>query len=274
MPTTGNSSRAPRQELAAMVLSIAHDMAKSLLRVEDSLGRLRQQISAAAAGADSVRHLDACMRELRRRVQDLSRMARKGDLSHHPRRFELGPLVAESLFEQRPLLEKRGVTVQVVGTLAECWGDPDRIKQAVNHLLRSAVLRGCDAARPQITISSPRTADATGNAVAALRIHANGPNDPTGPRPFGDDDPGMAIVRQVCQMHGGFAQTDLGSRHGAAMVLFLPPERSDAVAEACRPRHKVQVMRRWRLDAEGHRQLAAASGRAALPQRPHYRPTP
>ena len=59
--------------------------------------------------AERFAHVEACLRESRRFLDDLVMLARTGGIEMAPSRSELSRTVQEALYEQRELLEQRGI---------------------------------------------------------------------------------------------------------------------------------------------------------------------
>jgi signal transduction histidine kinase len=185
---------------------------------------------------DGLSHVEACLRESKRFVDDLVTLAKTGSVQMEPARVELGPLVDEVLFEQTELLDERGVRVKVAAGLPAVWCNVGRVRQVFTNLVRNAVRHGCAAEGPEIAIGpidSPRAEAATG--FVWLRIHDNGRGIPEpsreeiflpGKRLAGAHESGvgmgLAIVRKIIDHYGGEIFVDPQCERGAAFVFSLP----------------------------------------------------
>ena len=165
----------------------------------------------------------------------MTTVARTGTVQMEPSRVELSLLVEEVLFEQRELLDERGVEVEIEADLPAVWCNPCRVKQVITNLVRNAIRHGCDAMEPRITIAGRASPDPTEAAFEWLAIHDNGPGIPPRAReeifeagrrlstahPEGTGM-GLSIVRKIVQHYGGQVFVEPESGSGTTFVLSLP----------------------------------------------------
>ncbi len=201
--------------------------------------------------AEQFAHVEACLRESRRFLDDLVMLARTGGIEMAPSRTELSRVVQEALYEQRELLEQRGIQVTVDPDLPAVWCNAARAKQVLTNLIRNAAKHGCDAREPRIFVSRKRCqepnppqaneASADGaNSVPdtffeSLVVYDNGPGIPAsareevflpgkrllGAHPDGSGM-GLSIVRRIVEYYGGRVFVDPDVRVGTAIVFSLP----------------------------------------------------
>lgn len=200
--------------------------------------------------AERFAHVEACLRESRRFLDDLVMLARTGGIEMAPSRTELSRVVQEALYEQRELLEQRGIQVTVDPDLPAVWCNPARAKQVLTNLVRNAAKHGCDAGEPRIFVTrrgpSPNAESAeekgavpvaatTTPGFESLVVYDNGPGIPAGAReeiflpgkrlPGAHPDGsgmGLSIVRRIVEYYGGRAFVDPDVRVGTAIVFSLP----------------------------------------------------
>ncbi len=241
--------RRTNDELNHFVQALSHDMRANFLLLDNSFSRLKQRLGDRPREdlVQSVAHVEACLRQSQRFLEDLVELGRSGSVQVEPCAVDLGRVVDEVLFEQRELLQQRGVEVIVQRGLPTLWCNEGRLKQIVVNLLRNAVKHGCDRRSPRITIGSDAAtgpaADSSGGAArcVAFRIHDNGRGiDPRHHREIflpgrrlADADAegsgmGLAIVKKIVDYYGGSAYVDLGCTAGTAFVVALPPAPVDA----------------------------------------------
>ncbi|HXT57080.1 MAG TPA: response regulator, partial [Pirellulales bacterium] len=106
-------------ELDHFVRALSHDMSANFMLLDSSFRQLRRSCepSPLAGMLDGLSHVEACLRESKRFVDDLVTLAKTGSIEMEPARVELAPLVDDVLFEQAELLDERGVRVKVAAGL-------------------------------------------------------------------------------------------------------------------------------------------------------------
>ena len=184
--------------------------------------------------AQQFAHVEACLRESKRFLDDLTTVARTGQVHMEPSRVELSAAVAEVLFEQRELLTERNVRLDVSADLPAVWCNPCRVKQVITNLVRNAVRHGCDPQQPIISISRRVVAEAADDMFEWIAIHDNGVGIPAGMREeifepgrrLPDAHPdgsgmGLAIVRKIVNYYGGRVYVEpIGE--GTTFIFSLP----------------------------------------------------
>lgn len=223
-------------ELDHFVRALSHDMNANFMLLDHSFRALRRSCGGAplAGLIDGFSHVDACLKQSRRFLEDLVTLGRTGSVSMEPGRVELAKIVKEVFFEQRELLEERGVEVECDPNLPAVSCNEDRVKQVITNLIRNAVRHGCDPRSPRIAVSqiAPRDGD---RHFVWLTIHDNGPGIPVesreeifapGKRLPGAHESGsgmgLAIVRKIVEHYGGRVFVDPRCSRGTAVLLTLP----------------------------------------------------
>ncbi|HWB13845.1 MAG TPA: hybrid sensor histidine kinase/response regulator [Pirellulales bacterium] len=224
------------RELDHFVRALSHDMKANFMLLDHSFRELRRSYGCDTLESltDGFSHVEACLRQSRRFLEDLVTLARTGQIAMEPTRVELMQVVGEVLYEQRELIEERGATIDVTTDLPAVWCNEDRVKQVVTNLLRNALRHGCDrhAAAIRIAPIEPRDRD---DRFVWLSIHDNGPGIPTashediflpGCRLPGAHESGsgmgLAIVRKIVEHYGGRVFVDPRCPRGTAFVVTLP----------------------------------------------------
>lgn len=256
----------PQGELDHYVRALSHDMNANLMVLESSLRQLKRKSSQQETLhglAEDFAHVEACLRESKRFVDDLVLLGKTGSVDLDPAHVELDRIVDEVLFEQGPLLAERKVDVAREFGLPSVWCNESRVKQVITNLIRNAVRHGCDPLSPRVSIGQvPPPRGASGAQYVWLRIHDNGPGIPEAHRqeiflpgrrlasahPDGSGM-GLAIVRKIVERSGGTIFVD-ASTPGTAFVLSLPSASSAnrpalANRHSHRPKHASRAERKW-----------------------------
>jgi signal transduction histidine kinase len=225
--------RRNNEDLNHFVRALSHDMGANLMLIEGSVSSLKRSLVEhhAPAADEGLAHVEACLRQSRRLLNDMVELGRTGSVPVEPRRVELGAVLDEVLFEQRELLASRRVEVEPQRPLPTFWCNEDRLKQIVVNLIRNAVAHGCDRRQPRIAVSAVPARD----RLAGFRVHDNGPG--IEPR-FCEEiflpgrrlaeasaegsGMGLAIVRKIAELYGGAVFVDPQCPTGTAFVVRLP----------------------------------------------------
>ncbi len=228
-----------REELNNLVRVLSHDMGANLMLLESSFEQLKGSLGAGVHNGARIAHVEACLRESRRFLDDLLRLATTGSVNMEPARVEVAEVVDEVLFEQNEFLKEQGVAVSLRQPLPVFWCNAGRLKQVITNLLRNAALHGCDPRHPQITVA-PHSLRAErdwsgGVRMAAFEIHDNGggidrrrrreiflPGRRLPATRAEGSGMGLAIVKKIVDYYGGKVYVDPADRAGTAFVVLLP----------------------------------------------------
>ncbi|NQT16049.1 MAG: hypothetical protein HQ582_25055, partial [Planctomycetes bacterium] len=133
--------RRSHDHLSHNVRALSHDMTANFMLIESSFSQLKRKLADPATPETNsvVAHVEACLRESKRFLDDLSDLARKGSVGMEPSTVDVADLVGEVLFEQRELLADRGVQVDLQRPMAKVSCNRHRLKQVLTNLVRNAV---------------------------------------------------------------------------------------------------------------------------------------
>jgi signal transduction histidine kinase len=227
------------RELDHFVRALSHDMKANFMLLDHSFRELRRSCGHAPLEGltDGFSHVEACLRQSSRFLDDLVTLARTGQMSMEPARVELTRVLGEVLYEQRELIEECQAVVDVASDLPAVWCNEDRVKQVVTNLVRNALRHGCDQRQAAIRISRIEPRDGN-DRFAWLSIHDNGSGIPVSSReeiflpgrrlPDAHESGsgmGLAIVRKIVEHYGGQAFVDPRCAQGTAFVVTLPRSR-------------------------------------------------
>lgn len=230
------------EEFDHFVRALSHDMNANFMLLEGSFSRLKSLVAKPSRPdvEEAVTHVEACLRESKRFLDDLLSLAKTGKAQMEPGRVEVGRVLEEVRFEQRALLEEYHVRLETRPPLPAVWCNEHRLKQVLTNLIRNAVRHGCDRQQPLIVVSTAENWNGRPGSVqdrlVAIRVHDNGPGiDPKyhdeiflpGRRLPGaaadGSGMGLAIVKKVVEHYGGSVRVDGACRYGTAIVFSLPP---------------------------------------------------
>lgn len=221
--------------------ALSHDMSANLMLLESSLREVRATCSTEnplGELREGLAHAEACLRESKRFLDDLVALGQTGVVQMEPARVELAAVIADVLYEQRPLLAARAIRVVVAPDLPVVWCNPNRVKQVITNLIRNAARHGCSKDDPLIhieTIPCPLRFAGKHGGQAWLRIFDNGRGIPAADQesiflpgrrlasaaPEGSGM-GLAIVRRVVEHFGGRVIVEPGLNTGTAFLLSFP----------------------------------------------------
>ncbi|MDZ4784151.1 MAG: HAMP domain-containing sensor histidine kinase [Planctomycetia bacterium] len=223
------------------VRALSHDMTANLMLLESSLREV--QASCATGGSalgmtQGLAHVEACLQESKRFLDDLVALGQTGAVQMEPVRVELGGVIDEVLFEQQPLFDSQGIQLQIGTTFPTVWCNRNRVKQVLTNLMRNAALHGGDAKAPAIRVEQidcPERFRAKYGEQAWMRVFDNGPGIPAPMREkiflpgrrlanaaAEGSGMGLAIVRRVVEHFGGFSGVDEAVTPGTAFLVSFP----------------------------------------------------
>ena len=291
------------EDLDQLVCTLSHDMNANFMLLENSfyhlkktLARLSQEKVPRDELDGRVAHVEACLRESKRFLDDLDWLARTGAVEMEPSQVSVAAVVHQVLFEQHELLGQHNVEVDVRPLLPVVWCNEARLKQIVTNLIRNAVYHGCDFRRPRIVIGSAAPGEGAKpgrkNAMAAFQIHDNGPGIDRrfhdeifrpGRRlaakrversDMGGSGMGLAIVQRIAEYYGGLVSIDPNCDVGTAFVVVLPNagDRTSADPDVEQPRCEDDGLQ-WKLglDAQHRKHRRPRHGKFASSGEHHRR---
>src|SRR5579863_273322 len=201
-----------KDEFLAM---LAHELRNPLAPILNALQLMRRKPSESQLQW-SGEVIDRQLRYLTRLVDDLLDVSRitRGKITLAREAVELGGLVSRAVETVQPVIEERGheLTLNVAHGDVRMNGDPVRLVQAIGNVLGNAAKYTNRGGR--IEMSAGRVGDS-----AEIRIRDNGIGIPADRMPLifnlftqldrGAEHPasglgiGLALVRQLVEMHGG-----------------------------------------------------------------------
>ena len=231
--------RRPLAQMNHLVNELSYDMNANFMVLEDSFRHLKEHVNENPLPnlIEDAAHVETCLRESKRLIDDLVTLAKTGGVHMEPERVDLAEVVSEVIYEQDELLSRRSVAINAQLRLPAVWCNPKRLKQILTNLLRNSALHGCDCDEPRVGISASRIDPYSDGdrPLVRLIVHDNGPGIPTpaadeiflpGKRlPDSHSDGsgmGLAIVRRIAEYYGGTAMVDPDCTQGTAIIVTLP----------------------------------------------------
>jgi len=223
-----------QDRLAAMgelASTVAHEVRNPLNAIAMSAQRLQREGLDGPPGeadrAESVELVGVITREsqrINRIVQQFLEFARPPTLAPHP--TDLGPWLSSVADAVRPLAESRGLRLMAdVGRAGRAHVDPDRLRQAVDNLLRNAI----EATPAGGSVAVVAQSTAHGHAIE-VRDGGPGIDAEHLPRIFDlyfttkadGTGVGLAVTQQIVAAHDGTIEVDTAPGRGTTMRIRLP----------------------------------------------------
>jgi signal transduction histidine kinase len=185
-----------------------------------------------ARGSDAIERNARLLSRLVEDLLDASRIS-TGKLTLHVQSVDLAAVTMAALDDVRTVADAKGIQlVSLIGPPACVAGDPDRLQQVVSNLLSNAVKFSFDGGRVLVRVATDDS-----HALVAVRDAGEGIASDFLPHVFqrfrqaseesmrthGGLGLGLAIVRDIVEMHHGTVKAESGGRgRGATFAVALP----------------------------------------------------
>lgn len=213
---------------------VSHELRTPLSSTHGSL-RYVANMAATEMSPKTRFYMEVALRNIRRLshvvhdILDLERL-QSGTRVLHPQTFDADDLIKQAIDLMQPLAMEAGVTLELLPSGLQAWGDPDRVLQVLTNLLHNAIVfsgertvtkakaevrgqdvcfmvtdQGCGIPEDQLeSIFEPFES----GKAAAFKAKGSGL--------------GLAISRSIVEQHGGgiWAESTLGS--GSTFYFTLP----------------------------------------------------
>ena len=216
--------------------TLSHELRTPLNAI---LGWAHLLSSGANSPADLAEGLSIIERNARAQtqiVEDLLDMSRiiSGKVRFDVQRFDLVPVVEAALATVRPTADAKNIRLQAVldPVAAPVSGDPNRLQQVFWNLLSNAIKFTPKGGRVQVVLARINShlevsISDTGKGISADFLpHAFDrfrQEDSSASRQHGGLGIGLAIVKQLVELHGGSVQArSEGENQGSTFVVCLP----------------------------------------------------
>jgi signal transduction histidine kinase len=223
-----------------MVGDIAHELRTPLSVMQGTLEAMLDGV--LKPNASELRNLHSETRRLTRLVEDLRTLslADEGQLKLELEPVEAGELIEQVVRQTSMMADTLHITLhtEIDETLPPITADSDRLIQVLTNLLGNALRYASE--NGHITVRATRS----GNAVR-LAVQDDGPgiapenlpfvferfwrSDKSRSRGSGGSGIGLAIVKQLIEMHGGTVGVESEVGKGATFWIELPVSEADGV---------------------------------------------
>src|SRR5712691_4270460 len=197
---------------------------------------LRNQSLDEATSAHALESIERNAKAQAQLIEDILDVSRiiVGKMSLESRPLELAQIIHAAIDTARPAADAKSIQIQThcdtdVGLVS---GDPGRLQQVVWNLLSNAVKFTPNGGRVDVRLERldsdvQITVSDTGKGISAeflpLVFDRFRQADSTSTRKYGGLGLGLAIVRQIIELHGGTVQAESrGEGHGATFTVRLP----------------------------------------------------
>jgi len=245
--------------------TLSHELRTPLSAMISWLWMLRRKALDPEAAARAIEAVDRNARAQARLVDDLLDVSRivTGKLQLDCRSLELGPVVEAATDSLTAAAEAKAITLArlIDPAAGRVLGDADRLQQVIWNLLSNAIKFTPRGGRVEVHLHragssvEARVSD-TGQGIAPGFLphvfERFRQADPSSTRTSGGLGLGLAIVRQLVEMHGGSVEAlSAGEGRGATFVVSLPlatrpeeplPASAEAVPAEDAPRAEPQCL--------------------------------
>ncbi len=213
---------------------LAHEIKNPLTPIQLSAERLRHKYLRSMPAKDA-EVLDRLTHTIVQQVETMKVMvntfsdyARSPHMQREP--VTLNKLIGEVVDLFRNVDPKAAIVTELAADLPPMQGDPARLRQVLNNLLKNALEAGSEGT-PWVRISS-RTVELASTSVVEVRIEDQGPGiedellarifEPYVTSKARGTGLGLAIVKKIIEEHDGVVWLENRPQGGACAVIQLP----------------------------------------------------
>lgn len=230
--------------------TISHELRTPLTAIIGWTNLLRRGLPDPAVAAQALEVIERNGQAQLHLIEDLLDVSRiiSGKLALDVRPLDLASVINASLDAARPAAEAKGIELRaaVDPAAGEVAGDADRLQQIVWNLVNNAVKFTPAGGRVEVSVVRAREGVEIAVADTGAGIEPEflpyvferfRQADAATTRAFGGLGLGLAIVRQLVELHGGTVAVDsAGTGKGATFTVRLPPSSMPAPAPDVQPR--------------------------------------
>lgn len=226
----------------------SHDL-RGPLNVLLGHGRLLAEAELGKQDAASVQAILRQGRRLVELVEDLLDRSRGdgGQLTLEPDEVDLARVCRELAAEQEIIGAERGVSIAVeVPDALELIGDRVKVRHVVQNLLDHAIAHAREGGHVRLVAQRLERPD---GEIARVSISDDGPALGADQLPYlferhgrGGSGPGLAICRELVELHGGEVFADNPPAGGVCLSFTLPADESKLPGERLHPEPRKRVL--------------------------------
>ena len=246
------SEHAARREAEAanrlkdeFLATLSHELRTPLTSIvgwADVLGHPKSDPAATAHAIEVIRRSARVQLQMIDDLLDVSRII-AGKLRMSVQPVDLGTIIIAAVDGLRPAAEAKGIQLQLQldSPAEQVSGDPDRLQQVVSNLVSNAIKFTPKEGRVLVRLERVEshvkiTVSDTGKGIAPeFLLHVFDrfrQADGTYTRAHGGLGLGLAIVRQLVELHGGTVRVEsAGEGHGATFAVSLPRAAARGAAD-------------------------------------------
>ena len=219
-------------QMEQLIYTVSHDLKAPLVTSSGFLSLALEDLEAGALEElpDALQRAAQANARMGELIGDLLALLQVGSVPLELEAVALGPLVEAVCEELAASGQLDGVELTVASELPTARADPRRVRQMLDNLILNAVVHGCPGGVGRVEIG----AEALNPEEVELYVRDHGPGialdhqerafglfERLGARTPGTGA-GLAIVRQLAELHGGGARVESEPGQGATFWLRLP----------------------------------------------------
>ena len=227
------------EELEQFIYTASHDLKSPLVAISGYVAQLKRDIDKGRF--DRLPELASWISEvvqgMNHNINDLVELSRIGRITTPAEQMDIAGLALEIIGFQRQRIEAGGIKIEIEDSIPKISGDPVRIRQMLQILIKNAIHFGCDSEQPRISISGERQAE-----TIMIRIEDNGRGidpkyhqrifelfqrlDPS----TGGTGIGLTLARKIAEVHHGTIHVESTPGDGANFVISWPVPQHATIA--------------------------------------------